>query len=177
MLAAKTTLIPLDLTHQVIATEEVLQQLMRAPPRSAHLADFDVNAVPLTLRKMLHDLLIFFRDTYASVFGFLNGPPLHDPIAVAVLLIDGLSERLEFDDGGGERWHVDVVTVGLHSNRDDERGQVGRTTAVKAAADEGGVRIPRKLDVKRFWTVLEECIQRAELLLVKKHQHFDAQST
>lgn len=35
---------------------------------------------------MLHDLLTFFAHTYASVFGITAGPPLHDPLAVAVLL-------------------------------------------------------------------------------------------
>lgn len=116
---------------------------------------------------MLHDLLIFFGDTYANIFGFKYGPPLHDPVAVAALLIDDSLEGLRFDDGAGERWHVDVVIVGLHSDRDDERGQVGRTTARKAAAGEGGVRIPRKLDVEQFWTILERCIQLAEISLVK----------
>ena len=174
MLAAKTTLIPLDLTHQVIAAKEVLQQVMHGIPESVHLGNFEGK---LTLREMLHDLLIFYRDTYTSVFGFISGPPLHDPVAVAVLLIDGLHERLDFDDGGGERWHVDVVTAGLHSDLHDERWQLGRTMASKVATDEGGIRIPRKLDVKRFWTVLEECVQRAEILLAKKQQGFDVQPT
>lgn len=116
----------------------------------------------INLRKMLHDLLMFFATTYADVFGFTRGPPLHDPIAVAVLLNESSHEQLEFDDNQGERWILDVVTDGLHSSNHEERGQVGRTKARKALAGEGGIRIPRRLNVQRFWAVVEDCIQHAE---------------
>lgn len=29
------------------------------------------------------DLLSFFETTYRDVFGFVNGPPLHDPLTIA----------------------------------------------------------------------------------------------
>ncbi len=101
--------------------------------------------------------------------GLTSGPPLHDPIAVAVLLIDLFKEPLEFDDGGGERWHVNVITEGLHSDCSVERGQVGRILVRPAGVQEGGVRIPRGVDVKHFWAILEGCVQSAEMLLVRQH--------
>lgn len=169
ILAVKTTLIPLDLTHQVIATEDVRQGLLRKPTEDKGSARLEMDAAPLTLRAMLHDLLVFFGSSYADVYGFTSGPPLHDPIAVAVLLIDAChDQRLDFDDRGGERWHVDVVTDGLHSDRRDERGQVGRTRVRKAVVGEGGVRIPRGIDVKHFWAIIEGCVQRAEILLAQQ---------
>ena len=103
---------------------------------------------------------MFFASTYAKVHGLTSGPPLHDPVAVAVLV--ELPDRLEFNDSNGERWHVNVITDGMHSDSDEERGQVGRTDITKAGLGEGGVRIPRSLNVKRFWEVVEECIRRAE---------------
>ena len=111
---------------------------------------------------MLHDLLTFFAHTYSDVFGLTAGPPLHDPIAVAVVLFDQAEEDPRFDDGGGERWQVKIVTEGLHSDLEEEQGQVGRTIATKVIGSGGGVRIPRGLDVQRFWAVIELCIQRAE---------------
>lgn len=163
-------MIPLDLTHQVIATKDVREGLLRKPAEYNGSAHPEVEATPLTLRALLHDLLIFFGSTYADVYGFTSGPPLHDPIAVAVLLIDAChDEPLGFDDRGGERWHVDVVTDGLHSDRSDERGQVGRTRVRKAAIGEGGVRIPRGIDVKHFWAIIERCVQRAEILLAEQY--------
>ncbi|MCJ1465418.1 Uridine nucleosidase 1 [Pseudocyphellaria aurata] len=168
VLAAKTTLIPLDLTHQVIVTEDVRRDLLRKPTDGNDLARPEVEATVPTLRTMLHDLLVFFGSTYAKKFGFSSGPPLHDPVAVAVLLTHVCpGERLDFDDRGGERWHVDVVTDGVHSDQDDKRGQLGRTI-VRAVSGEGGVRIPRGLNLKRFWAIIEGCLQRAEALLAEQ---------
>lgn len=119
---------------------------------------------------MLHDLLTFFARTYADVFGLTEGPPLHDPLAVAAVL-DGWAGHeggggIVFDDRGGERWVVDVVTEGLHSEVEEERGQVGRTKVRAVAggsAAGGGIRIPRGVDVERFWEVMEGCVARAEM--------------
>lgn len=110
---------------------------------------------------MFHDLLLFFAHTYSEVYGLTQGPPLHDPIAVAVLLETIASPRIDFDDVGGERWHVDVVTDGLHSRDEEERGQVGRTV-VTSPDHGGGVRIPRAMNVASFWAVLESCLRNAE---------------
>ena len=151
-LAAKTTLITLDLSHQVLASVEV-QQLLVGDQRA--LATGQISDV----RRLFHQILIFFAHTYRDVFGMTKGPPLHDPLAVAILL-DGLSEVIQFNDNGGERWHVNVVTDGLHSGLESEQGQVGRTMLTKA--EEGGVRIPRRLDRFRFWQIIDECLARAE---------------
>ena len=112
------------------------------------------------LRQMFHDLLLFFAHTYSEVYGLTEGPPLHDPIAVAVLLEDVMGPEMRFSDGGGERWNVSIVTDGLHSRNDEERGQVGRTVITKS--EHGGVRIPRSMQVESFWQVMERCLQAAE---------------
>ena len=117
---------------------------------------------------MLYDLLTFFAHTYSDVFGLTAGPPLHDPIAIAALLFDELDEGLRFDDRGGERWHVEVITEGLHSDMEEEQGQVGRTIATKVVGTGGGVRIPRGLDVQRFWAVVEQCVQQAESWIIAR---------
>ncbi|KAL8716847.1 MAG: hypothetical protein Q9225_005862 [Loekoesia sp. 1 TL-2023] len=124
-LAAKTTLIPLDVTHQVLATKSVQERVLYG---SSSLGQTNVTNV----RQMFYDLLVFFAHTYADVFGISEGPPLHDPVAVAVVLSEIGAENLAFDDGGGERFNVDVVTDGAHSDSDTERGQVGRTVIWEA---------------------------------------------
>ena len=131
-----------------------VQQLLAGDPLAPRSTPYHLN-----LRQLFHQILVFFAHTYRDIFGLSKGPPLHDPLAVATLL-DGLSEVIGFDDRGGERWHVNVVTDGLHSNLDSERGEVGRTVITKA--EEGGVRIPRGVDVHRFWELVERCMQRAE---------------
>jgi len=147
ILAAKTTLIPLDITHQVLGDPSVQQQLLHGPARPGS-----------TLRPMLYDLLMFFAHTYSSKFGITVGPPVHDPVAVAVTL--PLADGMDFDDRGGERWIVKVVTQGLHSDAEAEHERLGRTVATKALGSEG-VTIPRTLDVPRFWAVMEDCVSRA----------------
>lgn len=114
----------------------------------------------MNLRQMFHDLLLYFAHTYSEVYGLTEGPPLHDPIAVAVLLEPLMGPIMEVADNGGERWHVNIITDGLHSRHDEVRGQVGRTVITKS--DHGGVRIPRSMQVKSFWRVIKGCLQGAE---------------
>jgi len=40
--------------------------------------------------------------------------------------------------------------------------QTGRTMVRLLEPGEGGVRIPRGVDIDMFWKVIEECIQRAD---------------
>ena len=151
-------MIPLDLTHQVLADKEIQRNLLGEAAPSAPSSPSHFN-----IRLLFHEILLFFAHTYSEVFGLTQGPPLHDPIAVAVLL-DNVVDKGLFYDRGGERWRVKVVTDGLHSDVEDEQGQVGMTAIGQPEGGSGvvGVRIPRGLDVERFWTILEQCMQRAE---------------
>lgn len=152
IVARKTTLIPLDLTHQVMATSEVQKKLRHGPSNIEGKAASDV-------RQMFYELLVFFTQTYTDVFGISEGPPLHDPLAVAVVLFDIGYKDLEFDDQVGERWDVNVTTDGLHSKHNYERGQLGRTVISSSREKGVGVRIPRSLNVELFWGVVEDCLR------------------
>lgn len=162
VLAAKTVLIPLDLTHLVLATKEVQALLLYGKAGGAFGA-----TGRSTLRTMLVELLTFFAKTYADVFGITEGPPLHDPLAVAVAL-DGIGgveipfyDFKEGEEGRGERFRVEVVTEGSHE--DALKGaQTGRTVVTLLPKGEEGVKIPRGLDVDRFWAVVEECLEKAD---------------
>lgn len=159
-LAAKTVLIPLDLTHLVLATKEV-QALL--------LSGKEGGSGKTTLRTMLVELLVFFAKTYKDVFGIAEGPPLHDPLAVAVAL-DGLTgQEIPFFDFEGdatgekkrERFEVRVVTEGTHAEA-AQGSQTGRTIVSLLPEGVPGVKIPRGLDIPRFWSVLEDCIEKAD---------------
>lgn len=105
---------------------------------------------------------MFFAHTYTDKFGISEGPPLHDPLAVAVVLYDEHDDSLAFDDRNGERWDVHVVTDGIHSDDDCERGQLGRTIISNSKEKGVGVRIPSSVDAERFWDLVEECLQSAD---------------
>ena len=62
-----TTMIGLNVTHQALATAEII-------------ADF--RALGTRLGAVCAELMTFFASTYHRVFGF-DHPPVHDPIAVA----------------------------------------------------------------------------------------------
>ncbi|CRJ84830.1 hypothetical protein BN1708_009153 [Verticillium longisporum] len=166
VISQKLTFIPLDLTHQVLATEQVRDLLLygEGGPKTG--------AGKTTLRQMLVELLMFFAKTYADVFGITDGPPLHDPLAVAVALI-GTPHEIAFRDFDAaaarsgsvkyrERFEVNVETEGSYADAVEGKTQTGRTICKKLEAGSAGVAIPRGIDVPKFWKVLEECIQRAD---------------
>ncbi|KAK2733877.1 Uridine nucleosidase 1 [Myotisia sp. PD_48] len=170
VLAPKTTLITLDLTHQVLATLDI-QSLVLGGEASS---DAEGKGFPSILRQILHALLIFFANTYDTVFGISAGPPLHDPLAVAVLLSNlntdqanhmiGAGDVIKFDDGEGRRYNVNVVTDGQHSKDHDLGSQVGRiiATPVSNLEGTGGVTIPCSVDVNKFWAMIVSCLERAD---------------
>ena len=145
VLAPKTWLVPLDVTHQAYAGKAVQDMLL--------WGDKSTRESPTRLRKMFNELLMFFSHTYAETFGLNEGPPLHDPLAVAVLLHDhpDPSMRISFDDRNGEKWKLSAVLEGQ---------QIGRTVAEPVEVQ--GSRVPRTLDLKAFWASLEACMARAD---------------
>ncbi|KAL9619008.1 MAG: hypothetical protein Q9160_006329 [Pyrenula sp. 1 TL-2023] len=145
-LADKITLIPLDVTHQAFATKDVQRLLLHGS---------SINASPTRLRKMYHDLLMFFASTYSNVFDLREGPPVHDPLAVAVLLRDHKDDnvRISYKEEPLERFMVEVVCEGQ---------EVGRTIVKEARGQKGAVSIPRSLDVAKFWQVLNDCMETAD---------------
>jgi len=94
------------------------------------------------------------------VFGLVEGPPLHDPLAVAAAFLPGI-----FEDNGGERFDIQVITEGGHGSSENVReggSQCGRTVATALAPGQQGVRIPRSVDRMKMWRMIDECLARAE---------------
>ncbi|KAI9045708.1 uridine-cytidine N-ribohydrolase [Aspergillus affinis] len=159
VLASKTTLITLDLTHQVLASPAVQSRVL-------HGSD-DASAPSTVLRQMLFDLLVFFASTYENVFGLNDGPPLHDPLAVAVILStlnpifakQHPDQALKFDDRNGERFAVNVITDGLHGIDVAVVGSLGRSVVSPIMQ---GVAIPRGVDLDAFWNIILDCLRRAD---------------
>ncbi|KAM3418898.1 hypothetical protein BST61_g4857 [Cercospora zeina] len=156
ILSKKTTLIPLDLTHQFLATEEVQQGILHGFDTTRPTPDNEIS-LP---RKLFHEILTFFAKTYADVFGLTQGPPAHDPLAVAAILVKDL-----FHDNDGERYAIDVVTEGQHGSSAEIRSsesQCGRTVATLLPKGTAGVRIPRLLEKEQLWQLLEGCLARID---------------
>ncbi|TGJ85080.1 hypothetical protein E0Z10_g3682 [Xylaria hypoxylon] len=175
ILAPKSTLVPLDLTHLVLATKEVQDLLLQGvkPATTAKATEGLENKgfkAKSTLRQMLVELLMFFAETYRDVFGIIEGPPLHDPLAVAAILT-GTKYEIPFYDFDSanpkapaqrERFEVRVITEGTLEDARDKGTQTGRTIVRLLPPGEEGVRIPRGLNIELFWKTIEECCQKAD---------------
>jgi uridine nucleosidase len=138
---------------QQLATPEVCQELLYG-------FDKEVDGTEATvLRVLFNQILTFFAKTYADVFGLTEGPPLHDPLAVAMVFLPDL-----FDDKGGERFAVKVVIDGEHGVDEIARttSQCGRTILTPLKAGGVGVRVPRGLDAGLIWRILDLCLKQAE---------------
>ena len=118
------TMVPLEVTHQALATEDVIKRLRDAG-----------GVVP----KFAADLLVYFAESYRQVFGF-SAPPLHDPCAVAAVIKPDIIQAREM--------YVAIETVGeWTAGRTvcDAYGKMGM--AVNARVGYG-------LKVERFWDLL-----------------------
>lgn len=106
----------------------------------------------------------------STTFGITAGPPLHDPLAVAIVLA-GTPEEIPFPDWDAqksaapphhERFEVTVVTEGSFEEAREGKKETGRTIVKLLPPGEEGVRIPRSVDTVKFWQVIEECMERAD---------------
>src|SRR5437764_2776726 len=118
------TMSPLEVTHQALATEEVLGRLRAA---NRPVANF------------VADMLAFFGETYRNVFGF-PAPPVHDPCAVAAVIdpdiLHAHTIRVEIETMG--EWTAGRTVCDVY-------GVLGK---------EPNVRVGYALEVERFWEML-----------------------
>lgn len=119
---------PLEVTHQALATDEILTRLRSAErPVATFVAD----------------LLAFFGDTYKTVFGF-PAAPVHDPCAVATVIDETIVQ--------GKSMYVAIETMSeLTAGRTvcDVYGKLGK---------EAQTRVGYALDVPRFWNMVIETL-------------------
>lgn len=118
------TLVPLETTHQALATEPVL----------ARIASLDT-----PVARMSVSLLRYFAETYERVFGF-DAPAVHDPCAVAAIIDSSILHARPMN-----------VTVDVSSDLSlgrtvcDVYGTTGRRPNAEVATG---------IDVDRFWELM-----------------------
>ena len=118
------TLCPLELTHQAKATPDIIERFA---------------AIGTPLGDLAVELLRFFASTYRARHGF-EGPPLHDPTAVAWVIDPSIVETKSV--------HVDIETHAEFS--------YGRT-AIDIHDVLGGpknAQVGVRLDAERYWDLM-----------------------
>ena len=124
------TMCGLDITHQALVTDAILERL---------------RLLGTPLAELVVGLLSFFADRYRDLWGF-HAPPLHDPVAVARVIDPALV--------GCEDAHVAVELRGAHTRGAtvcDRFGVLGREPNAQVALD---------LDVAGFWDLVLGAVER-----------------
>lgn len=123
------TMVTLEVTHQALATEEIIQRLLalRHP-----VPDFVV------------DLLRYFSESYQQVFGYA-APPVHDPCAVAAVIEPDIILSREM--------YVAIETMGQWTDGRTVCDLYGKTGLA------ANVRVGYALRVERFWQILIQTLQ------------------
>ncbi len=129
------TMLPLDVTHKVLVTEQIIERIREIQP--------DSDVISRTV-----DLLLFFKKTYSEVFGF-DAPPLHDPLAVAYVIRPEIfaTERL-------------FVSIERHNPL-----SAGQTICDvhRISGNEPNVTVIGSVSVDGFWDLMCEALSRSAM--------------
>ena len=124
-----TTMIGLNVTHQAVATPEIIDGF---------------RALGTRLGTVCAELMTYFAATYRQVFGF-DHPPVHDPVAVAAVINPAVVRTV--------RAPVAVELAGTHT-RGATVVDLNRRTTRTPNAD-----VAVGLDVDAFWQLLTAAVR------------------
>lgn len=126
-------MVPLEVTHTALVTTSILQRVRTHRPT--------------TFLQLTTDLLMFFAETYLTVFK-MKDPPLHDPCAVAYVIAPELfkTELLRVDiETGSTLCSGQTVADIWHQSRLPKNCNVCM-----------------EMDVEKFWDLLLASIHEAD---------------
>ena len=134
----KKTMIPINVTHSAIVTRKIHGRLL--DPAS----DLDSTVLPkpaTNLRHTLSTLIGFFADSYKKVFGFNDGPPLHDALTIAYVaqpdLFQAKRYKVAIELTGAHSLGETVVDIWKYTPCDDTWGRDGRNCLVAESLNVG----------------------------------------
>ena len=125
-----TVVMGLDITHQALATKEVIEQ---------------VNKIDNHVSNVVGELLVFFASTYKEMFDF-DGAPVHDVFTVAYLVAPELFKMKDVNivvETKGE-FTAGTTLIDLH-------GVTGREVNAKFGVE---------LNVEGFWKLMIDALKK-----------------
>jgi len=124
------TMVGLDVTHQALATPEVVNAIRAVGTKPAAFVD---------------ELMEFFAKSYADVQGF-DSPPVHDPVAVAYVIDPTILRTVKAP--------IVIETQGEHT-----LGMTVADLRAPAPAD-CVTQVTFDLDADRFWALVVDALER-----------------
>lgn len=172
ILQDKIVLCPLNMTHRVIATEAVLDRLHKGPgisvsslPPLQSSSDVQMQLgsqqtpppqqqqqyMPerSTVRQMLYELLTYFADRYKLKFGFTDGPPIHDAVALVCVFPF-------YEEHGDISADLDIKMARYKVQVVEQTGP--NEGKLEYESNEGGIRVVEDLNVPVFWQIVNEAV-------------------
>lgn len=119
----KIVLSPLNITHTALATIEVRDEIKKRLPFFSSIIEFSYK-------------------TNLEYGGKTYGPPVHDPVAVYVLL------ALVTDEEYGVEWRDVAIDVCIKGERSGETTEKNNGTLIEKA------KVAVKLDTNKFWSMI-----------------------
>jgi uridine nucleosidase len=130
-------MIPLNVTHTAIVRKQIHAQLLSPSVKFSESASLPEPATPL--RYMLSTLVTFFAETYKEVYGFDDGPPLHDPLTIAYVarpeIFTSQRQRVDVELHGQHTSGETVVDLWHYRTCDDSWGLSGKNCIVTESVD------------------------------------------
>ena len=125
-----TVVMGLDITHQALATKEVIEQ---------------VNKIDNHVSNIVGELLVFFASTYKEMFDF-DGAPVHDVLTVAYLVAPELFKMKDVNIVVETKAEFTAGTTLI-----DLHGVTGREVNAKFGVE---------LDVEGFWKLMIDALKK-----------------
>ncbi|CAL9735812.1 uridine nucleosidase [Monosporozyma servazzii] len=160
--SSKCILCPLNLTHKAIATKEIIENKI-----------YPMQLRKQNLRTLYYELFLFFKKTYKDNQGFINGPPIHDPMTLYPLLQFYNYESSDIINFKYMKMDVDIIT----DLKDDDAGMIFalkeyNDPPMNATESEGlfdenltsrpGVIVGYDININYFWDQISECLALAQ---------------
>ena len=172
----KLILCPLNMTHEVIATEKVMQRIRYGNDSAEN------EGKGTKLRSMFYQLFMFFKKTYMNNMGFREGPPIHDPTTLIPLL-----DLTGWDKCGSKnfasRYHLCTYhKMNINVVEDLDNPDSGMCIAEPCSSSNSNpeeqclfdcyVTVCDHIDVNYFWEQVFYCLCKAE-----KHSTIETPAT
>ncbi len=132
-------MIPINVTHTAIVTEEIRRKLLVHDTEDQVGTDEFSPLASTPLRHTISTIIGFFASSYKSTFGFNDGPPLHDALTIAYVCYPQIFScsryRVDVELHGTHSSGETVVDVWNYQSCDDSWGSSGKNCLVAESVD------------------------------------------